>query len=190
MPILGTIASSKLTAAAGDFESIATTTVGSGGTSTITFSSIPATYKHLQVRGIGRTDATGGSTQNLNMTINNDTGANYTFHQLNGDGASVGSYGEALGRTNCVQVIHITGSSSGASIFGAGIIDILDYTDTNKYRTVRSLRGQAQNNTDGSLALHSYLYAGSTSAISRLDFFASVGNLVEYTQIALYGIKG
>jgi hypothetical protein len=46
--ILGIIASSKLTAAAGDFESIATVTVGSGGSAVISFTSIPSTYAHLQ----------------------------------------------------------------------------------------------------------------------------------------------
>ncbi len=43
------------------YESIATTTVGAGGTSTITFSSIPSTYTHLQIRGIGRSDAASGN---------------------------------------------------------------------------------------------------------------------------------
>ena len=169
------------------FESIATTTL-STATATVTFSSIPATYTHLQIRCIARTNGSGTS-QNLNMTINNDSGANYTFHQLNADGTSAGAYGEALGRTNCVQVVHITGSSSGASIFGAGIIDILDYTNTNKYRTVKTLRGQDQNASDQSVGIQSYLYT-STTAISRLDFFAGGGDLVQYTQIALYGIKG
>jgi len=175
-------------AAAGDFESIATTTL-STATATVTFNSIPSTYKHLQIRAMARTDATGGTTQNLNMTINNDTSASYSFHQLSGGGSSAGAYGENVNRTNCVQVVHITTSSATSGIFGVGIIDILDYTDTNKYHTVRTLRGQEQNNTDGTIALQSYLHT-STTAISRLDFFASVGNLVQYSHFALYGIKG
>ena len=36
------------------YESIATVTVGAGGTSTITFSSIPTGYTHLQIRGIAQ----------------------------------------------------------------------------------------------------------------------------------------
>jgi len=187
-PILGIIASSKF-AAAGDFESIATVTVGSGGSSTITFSSIPSTYAHLQVRIMARNTATGGTTQNLNMTINNDSGANYSFHQFQGGGSSAGSYGEGLGRTNCVQVVHIPTSAAASGIFGVGIIDILDYTNTNKLRTIRSLRGQDQNNTDGTIALHSYLY-NSTTAISRLDFTGAGGDIVQYSSFALYGIKG
>jgi hypothetical protein len=171
------------------FESIATVTVGAGGASTVTFSSIPSTYTHLQIRGIARTDAGGGTTQNLNMTINNDTSAAYSFHQLLGSGSAASSYGENVNRSNCVQILHIPTSTAGANIFGTGIIDILDYTNTNKNRTVRSLRGQEQNNSDSGIALQSYLYTG-TTAVNRLDFFASVGNLVQYSQIALYGIKG
>lgn len=33
-----------------DYDSIATTTVGAGGAASITFSSIPSTYQHLQIR--------------------------------------------------------------------------------------------------------------------------------------------
>ena len=169
------------------FESIATSTL-STATASITFSSIPATYTHLQIRCIARTNGTGTS-QNLNMTINNDQNASYSLHQFSADGTSASAYGESVGRTNCVQVVHITGSSSGASIFGAGIIDILDYTNTNKNRTVKTLRGQVQNASDQSVGINTYLYT-STTAISRLDFSAGSGNLVQYTQIALYGIKG
>lgn len=171
-----------------DYESIATYVVGSGGTSTVTFSSIPNTYKHLQVRAIARTSATGGTTQNLNMTINNDTSSSYSFHQLLGNGSSASSYGENVNRTNCVQILHITTDSATSGIFGAGIIDLLDYTNT-KYHTVRTLRGQEQNNTDGGIALQSYLHT-STTAISRLDFFAGSGNITQYSHFALYGLKG
>jgi hypothetical protein len=188
-PILGIWASQNYVRVTNSYESIATTTVGAGGTSTVTFSSIPSTYKHLQIRAIARTSATGGTTQNFNMTINNDTSTAYSFHQLLGDGTSASSYGENVNRSNCVQILHIPTNSSASNIFGAGIIDILDYTNTNKNRTVKSLRGQDQNNSDGGIALHSYLYTG-TTAINRLDFFAGSGNLVQYSQIALYGIKG
>jgi len=173
----------------GQFESIATVSVGSGGSSTVSFTSIPSTYKHLQIRAIARTSGgSGGTTQNLNMTINNDTSTAYSFHQFSGANTSAGAYGESVGRTNAVQVLHIPTVSSTSNIFGAGIIDILDYTNTNKTRTIRTFRGVEQNITDSSIALSSYLYT-STTAVSRLDFFASVGNIVEYSHIALYGIK-
>jgi hypothetical protein len=171
----------------GAYDSLAVTTLSST-TASITFNGIPSEYKHLQIRAIARTDAGGGTTQNFNMTINNDTGIAYSFHQLLGNGSSASSYGENVNRTNCVQILHITTSAAGANIFGAGIIDILDYTNTNKNRTIRTLRGQEQNNSDSGIALQSYLYTG-TAAVNRLDFFAGSGNLVANTSIALYGVK-
>ena len=192
-PILESIGSVKgfgwgAFAAGGSFESIQTITVGATSAATISFTSIPATYTHLQIRGIARTDASGTS-QNLNMTINNDTSSAYGLHQLSGDGTTASAYGENVNRSNCVQVIQITANSSAASIFGTGIIDILDYTNTNKNRTVKTLRGQDQNGVDQAVGINTYLYT-STTAINRLDFFSGSGNLVQYSQLALYGIKG
>jgi hypothetical protein len=68
MPILGIIASSKLTVS-NSYESIATTTVGSGGSATVTFSSIPATYKHLQVRTLIRSAGSDASYQHLSIHL-------------------------------------------------------------------------------------------------------------------------
>jgi hypothetical protein len=62
-----------------DFESIATTTVGAGGATTITFSSIPATYQHLQIRVLARTNRSAG-VDIMSMRMNGDTGNNYSDH--------------------------------------------------------------------------------------------------------------
>jgi hypothetical protein len=88
--ILGIIASSKLGAPAGAFESIATA-VGTGSNTTITFSSIPATFKHLQVRMLAKDTHNGGGAlvRYTPLVINGDTGANYTRHNINGDGSAV-----------------------------------------------------------------------------------------------------
>ena len=67
-------------AAIGDFESIATTTVGSGGIADVTFSSIPATYTHLQLRGIARTNRADSNQDAVVVRFNSDTGNNYSRH--------------------------------------------------------------------------------------------------------------
>jgi hypothetical protein len=82
--LIGIIASSGGAAAAGDYESIATVTVGSGGSSSISFTSIPSTYQHLQVRAIQRCSS---GVNNLQMQLNSDTGNNYSTHRLGGTGA-------------------------------------------------------------------------------------------------------
>ena len=82
MPILGIIASS-LPAAAGDFESIATVTVGSGGAATMAFSSIPGTYTDLLVKVSARTNQSDWNDNSI-VRFNGDTGNNYSNRRLNG----------------------------------------------------------------------------------------------------------
>jgi len=186
-PILGIIASQNYPRVTNSYESIATTTVGGGGASTITFSSIPATYTHLQIRWISRNTSAGNN--NFNMVINNDTTPlTYTFHSLEADGSSAGAYGESNLRAEAIQVGFQATASNSSSIFGVGIIDLLDYTNTNKYKTTRCFAGYDANGSGG-LRFNSHLW-NNTSAINRLDFSNSSGTFVQYTQVALYGIKG
>ena len=180
-PILGITASSITPFTLGDFQSIATVTVGSGGTSTITFSSIPATYQHLQVRYVARCSS---GTTYMKVNLNNDTGSNYSWHELYGNGTSAAS---AAGSS---AAFGVTGDSISdtADTFGAGVIDILDYADTNKHKTVRTLSGQDRNGS-GNVWLISSRW-GSGNAIDEIDFIFNSGNFAQYSHFALYGIKG
>ena len=187
-PILGVWASAQQSAfVIGDYESIATVTVGSGGSSSITFSSIPSTYTHLQVRGIGRT-TNSGTTGNPGITFNGDSNVNnYTLHILYGDGSSAASFGGGAGTGTDTSIT--TGSTAGANIFGVAVIDLLDYASTNKYKTVRSLTG-ADLNGSGTMRLYSNLWM-STSAISSITLTPTASaSYSQYSTFALYGIKG
>jgi hypothetical protein len=186
-PILGILASAisgNLWAPGKDYDSIATTTVGAGGASSITFSSIPSTYRHLQIRFIGR--ITTGSWADFQLTFNG-SGTGYTRHQIEGDGASATAYG-AASQTRIVIASGTTGSTQTAGVFGAGVTDILDYANTNKYKTVRSLSG-GDNNGSGYVDLQSGLWMD-TTAVSSITIQSGVNTLAQYTQAALYGIKG
>lgn len=168
------------------YESISTVTVGAGGTGTITFSSIPSTFKHLQVRGIARTN-NGGGEDYLIFRQNGISGTSYAVHQITGNGSTV----NAASATSNPETYpgHYPGSTSGASIFGTIIIDMLDYADTNKYKTIRSLGGY-DNNGAGRLGLYSGLFMD-TTAISSFTLSPAAGSLfTQYSQFALYGIKG
>ena len=172
-------------AVAGDYESIATAT-GTGSSGTITFTSIPSTYQHLQIRFIAR-----GTIADVNADIycylNADTNqANYARHNLRGNGASATAGGSAASALPIAG--DITGSTAAASIYGTGVIDILDYTDTNKYKTVRSLTGEDRNGA-GSIYLFSNLYM-QTTAISSISIVVQSANFATNSQFALYGIKG
>jgi hypothetical protein len=184
MLVLGTSASQNTKSfLGGDFESIATTTVGAGGVATITFSSIPSTYSHLQVRILSRSTYAALNTSVI-IRANSDTASNYSYHSLSGDGATASSYGVGTDIFGISQMYP--GSSAAASIFGVGVIDILDYANTNKYKTIRSLGGQDRNGS-GSVNFMSSNWR-SNSAISTLTFTTD-GNFAQYTSFALYGIK-
>ena len=184
MPILGIIASSITgNLVTNSFESIATVTVGAGGSSTVTFSSIPSTYKHLQVRGIQRTSA-GTNNWGLRIRLNSDTGSSYTHHNLRGDGANASAEGYA----NQTYMYLDRAAPSDANIFGGVVIDFLDYTNTNKYTTMRGLAGQDRNGA-GQISFNSGVWMN-TAAVNSLTFTLESGNFTQYSHFALYGIKG
>jgi hypothetical protein len=180
--ILGVLASSR-PAAAGDYESIATVSVGAGGSSTVSFTSIPSTYSHLQVRILAQS-ARANTIDYFNMRINSDTGTNYYAHLLYGNGSSASAY--ATGTDSKLDFSQWVASSS-TSIFGSAVIDVLDYTNTNKYKTVRCLNGYDANGS-GITQLASGLWMN-TNAITGISFYFSNANVAQYSHFALYGIK-
>jgi hypothetical protein len=169
-----------------DFESIATVSVGSGGTSTITFSSIPSTYAHLQIRGIlraSRNDAADG----IIIQYNGDTASNYSSHFVRGEGASAGA-GSGVNQSSMSIQDTMPGQTSAANLFGTVIIDILDYANTNKYKTQRSLGGNDRNGA-GYIDFSSGNWRN-TNAITSIDIKALYGTgFAQYSHFALYGIK-
>lgn len=163
---------------------IATTTVSSAGASSIIFSSIPQTYTHLQLRLL--TSAPDGSTEGyLNYNADYNSG-NYYYHRLFGNGgATAGGGGTSPYIFNGWQ----TGLSGS---YVASIIDIFDYTNTNKTKVARCLTG-FETNTGASnsswIANNSTMW-NNTNAISEIRIIMSSGNFAQYSQAALYGIKG
>lgn len=164
--------------AAGDFESISTVTVGAGGASSVSFSSIPSTFKHLQIRAIMK------ASDSIYMSFNSDTtNSNYYSHWLTGQGSSA-SASSFAGRLAPVIM-----AGTGASGFSAVIWDVLDYADANKYKTVRVLTGHDQNGS-GEVGLTSMLWK-STSATTQIDIAPVSGSSIsQYSSFALYGIRG
>lgn len=169
------------------FDSIATVTVGAGGTSTVTFSSIPAGYTHLQVRFIAAASGSPANIRNLYMRFNDDgTSGNYKGHYLLGTGAS------ALSGGTDTDNINVAGNTPVAysNIFNAGVVDILDYANTNKYKTARSLNGMNNNSTvEDRIGIHSGFWMN-TNAITKITFsLEASANFLQYSHFALYGIK-
>jgi len=155
-------------------------------TANITFSDIPQTYEHLQIRLFAR-----GTNADANidgrMEYNGDTNAaNYTFHLLRGNGSSATASGSNASATP--HAFSCNSGGSGASMFGVAIIDILDYANTNKYTTMRSLTGEDENG-GGNIYLRSTLWMN-TNAITSIKLTPqATNNFAQYSHAALYGIK-
>jgi hypothetical protein len=176
----------------GDYESIATTVVGAGGAPSVTFSSIPSTYKHLQIRALGQSSRASFPDGYFTRVGNGsaDSGNNYSWHYLDGDGSN--AIASATTSTSAARIGSISGQSA-TSMFTANVVDILDYANTNKYKTIRSLFGY-DTNGNGSVGQRVGIYSAlwqSNSAINVITIFPEVGpNFQQYSSFALYGIKG
>lgn len=182
------------TMAVASFESIATASVASTSAS-VTFSSIPATYKHLQIRGYGKVSGNDGydSTTGLALQFNSDTSAVYNSHFVYGlSYASPGS-----GWTGANQTVMGLGVlsqyNSGnvlANTYSPNIIDIFDYTNTNIYKVARCIGGDDKNGTGYyRVQLASGLWRN-TSAINSITLLPQEFSFRQYSHFALYGIKG
>ncbi len=192
---LGTFAQQGF--AAGSYESIATITVGVGGASNVEFTSIPSTYTHLQVRGILQSNRSSYVVDNALYRFNSDTGSNYSIHTLFGGydtSPSVGAGGAANYSAGYLERA-ITTAVSNASIFSTFVMDILDYANTNKYKTTRYLLGFDMNGTGGTDNYGGTVSFGSaswrnTSAVTSILLAPHLGTKFnQYSHFALYGIK-
>ena len=171
------------------YDSLATYTVPSGGISSITFSVSGITnYSHLQIRYIARDVSSTNDGNSAVLRFNLDSGSNYVRHYLLGDGSSTpaGSVQNLTG----IDGGLIQGGGGTATCYSAGVIDILDYNSSTKYKTVRSLSG---NNTNSSSAVNYVEFESglwlNTSAINSIDISCNGGNLAQYSQFSIYGVR-
>ena len=169
----------------GNYDALATVTVPSGGLTSITFAGIPTTgYTHLQIRGIYRYTS---ALDILAMQLNGDTASNYSSHKIFGSGSSASA--GASSSVSKMDLGYIMNSSTG---YGASVIDLLDYTNTTKAKTVRALSGTDLNGS-GYVNLNSSAWYNNTSsvypAINSIKIYPDSGTFAEYSQFALYGVK-
>jgi hypothetical protein len=188
-PILGIIASQNYVRIAPDTGAmfpIAMVNVGSTGASTLTFSSIPATYKHLQIRGIAYT---AGTNERINLRFNSDTASNYSMHRLVGNGSAASASAQSSQSAIWVSSGY-DGVSNTANTFTAYVLDVLDYTSTSKTKTLRALDGLDKNGSGG-IEFSSGGWYKTPEAITTISMTIQSGSsFAQYSQFALYGIKG
>jgi hypothetical protein len=175
---------------ASSYESIATAT-GTGSAGSITFTSIPSTYKHLQIRSMAKdTNTAGNTTLSVEMQLNGDTGANYAYHELRGDGTSATTN---AGSADTKLIIYNSSlrETVATSSMGVSLIDIHDYASTTKNKTVRYMSGVNKNlgTTSDRVSLGSGLWIN-ISAVTSITLIPTQTAFTTTTTFALYGIKG
>jgi hypothetical protein len=157
-----------------------------GTEASVTFSNLntySSSFKHLQIRAVART---AGSYSDIAFIVrlNGDTGSNYSVHYLVGNGSSVSSVGAASNTS--MNFYGIAGNSQASGVFGAGIIDILDYSSTTKNKTLRAITGTGA--TKISLGSGAYF---NTAAITSVNIAAEgTGSWLAGSRFSIYGIKG
>lgn len=199
MPILETLAASSLkgygfglATETSAYTLIDSQVIGAGGASNITFSSIPSTYYHLELRYIAKNTDTG--TNNgvswLLKPNNNVTTTDYLV---------AGIYGQRLGADDFQDLTtpgspgqwpwwNINTSKAGYSNwFGSGNVFIFDYANSNKHKTV-IMQGGFHWDVNSQISYQVQFYEQNT-AISSLTVAPSDNNWAEYTKFSLYGVK-
>jgi hypothetical protein len=167
------------------FQLISTQILGSDQTS-ITFSSIPGTFRHLQIRAVSRS-TTGSSNTDFDLRLNGVTTSSYNPHELKAQNTTVSS--AYYNSTTSAYLGYVPGTGETANFFGGHIIDILDYSQTTKNKVIRSLSGnQASNAIVRTVVLASANF-NSTSAITSVTLAsASFGNgFTTGSRFSLYG---
>ena len=155
----------------------------------ITFSNIPQTYTHLHIRSSIQVSS---GNEYVKVQFNGDTATNYTENHLFGNGTNAGAGGN-LNYAN-VGLLWSMGAPSTANVFGASVADILDYTNTNKHKTLKSLDGVDLGGSGGVCFMSgAWVKTGSgttSNAITSITFTPNSSvNFASGTRIALYGVK-
>jgi hypothetical protein len=170
-----------------DYELIETQILGSAVAS-VTFSNLAtyaSIYEHLQIRAVAKTNFAGSWADTMNIRLNSDTAANYSAHNLNGDGTSVSSSSSTSATSMGLTLIAGNATST---IFGPIVVDIVDAYSTTKNKTIRSLQGTYSAGFQVRLVSGSWRNTASITTIGMTS--ANSSNFLTGSRFSLYGIKG
>lgn len=159
-------------------------TIGAGGASSITFSSIPATYTDLKiVVSLRQSDAN----TTAGIQFNGDTGTNYSSRRLGGD--STLAYSNTSSAVNLGKWIIIPFSTATVNTFGNAEIYVYNYLSSNA--KCFSMDSVSENNSSAKDAANLESDAGlwsGTAAINSVTIVATTG-FAQYSTAHIYGIK-
>lgn len=183
--LLGILNSQAAGVAGGAYDFLESTVLTSSASS-VTFTGLDSysDYKHLQIRATGRSDAS-ATIRQVFVTLNGDTGSNYSAHYLFGNGSSVGE--SSASNQSYMGLQHTTAANNVAGSFAGQIYDFLDFSNTNKNTTMRVFGGY-----DGDALNIISLASGAwynTNAVTSITLASSSANFISGSRFSLIGIK-
>jgi hypothetical protein len=185
---LGILSAAGAGGVGGTYELIETVIVSGSSTSSVVFSNLgtySSTYKHLQLRSANKNARPNLWSGSL-LRFNGDTGANYSFHSLYGNGTSVLSNNSP---NDSAVVDQWAAGNSASNVFSPAIFDILDAYSTTKNKTVRFMTARNVGGGEDRIGLSSGLWMN-TSSVTSITVLPSGGfNWVAGTRLSLYGIR-
>ena len=184
--LLGILNSQVEATAAGAFDLLETTVLGST-TTTVTFSNLNnySDYKHLQIRMSVR-DATSGTGQDsLRIRLNSDTASNYTHAYFRGTG-SAGQSNYSTSQTSItIALSFIPRSGETSQAFGSGILDILNFGSSTNKTTVRLFAGSYPGQVGSGWG-----HWNTTDAVTSITLSeGSTNGFISGSRFSLYGWK-
>jgi hypothetical protein len=173
-------------AAASDFDLISQTVL-TANQNGVTFSSIPATYRHLELRIVARS-ATAAVSDTMTVRLNGDTTSKYSWARTVGQsGATVydQTYASTSGRLGSVA-----GNTATASIFGGSKILFTDVTATSKHLTGSSITGFVRESGSSLIAWSGFTRKVNESLTSVTIGLLSASDFLADSRFSLYGYRG
>ena len=164
---------------------LASTTVGVGGASTITFSNIPQNYTDLVIKLSLRTVAT-SDFPGIVIRFNGSSASSYSYKYINSSGTAYSS-GGASSQTS-LRLGNTPGSAQTTNTFGNFEVYIPNYAGSTNKSVSADTQGE-NNGTAGYGNLTAGIWAN-TTAINNISIFETTPvNLAQYSTATLYGIR-
>jgi len=168
---------------ANTFTRIASVTVGSGGSATIDFTSIPQTYTDLCVKLSARMSNAVNVVDDVVISFNSST-ASFSMKRIFGSGSG---YASDSGGGNFNWISQSPNTAATASTFGNAEFYIPNYTSSNNKSI--SADSVSENNATAAYAFLGALLRSNTAAITSITLAGYTSNFLQYSTATLYGIK-
>lgn len=173
--------------ATGTFELISRTTFNSLAMA-VEWDNIPQTYTDLQIRIMAQGYYASETNGPLPMYFNGNVGANYTRHDLYGAYGYTTALAGAYTGNGYMNLQRLNFNVAGNNFFSPIIVDIFDYTSTNKYKAYKGIGG-LRTDSAAFIIWNSGLYTANTNAITKIKIDNSNNGFNPNSTLALYGIR-